>query len=141
MHDNELYSTFSNVEADQYADEARARWGHTRAYKQSQARVRKMSKAEWDAIKKKGDDLMRKIVSTMSKRPESSEVQLLIAQPYQNLNDFYTPNLEMYQGLANLYFEDERFTATFENYAKGLARFMHDAMCYYCETQSQNIKN
>ena len=37
--------------------------------------------------------------------------------------------------------EDERFTATFENYAKGLARFMHDAMCYYCETQSQNIKN
>lgn len=141
MSDNELYSTFSHAEADQYAEEAKARWGNTKAYKRSQAREKKMSKADWEALKKKGDDLMKQIVNNMFRGPKSAEVQLLIAQHYHNLNDFYTPNLAIYRGLANLYIEDERFMATYEKYAQGLAQFMHGAMCFYCDTQSKKAKN
>jgi len=119
-----------------YADEAKERWGHTDAYKQSQERVGKMSKEEFEKIGKDGDELIKKIAAASGEDPGSPGVQELIARHYAGLRAFYEPNVEMYRGLGDMYVADERFGAYFDRYKPGLAAFMRDAMHAYCDAQA-----
>jgi len=119
-----------------YEDEARERWGHTDAWKQSQQRVKKMSKEDFARIGKEGDELMKQIAALVDRDPKNPEVQALIAQHYAALRHFYEPNPEMYRGLGSMYVDDARFTATFEKYRPGFAAFMRDAMHAYSDAQA-----
>lgn len=132
MNDEELYESFKE-HGEKYADEAKARWGNTDAYKQSAERVAKMSKEDMIAIKKAADQLMQDIAANMSFGAGSKEIQKLIGKHYDALRKFYEPNLKMYRGLADMYVADPRFTAYYEKYAKGLALFMRDAMHIYAD--------
>ncbi|MES2223925.1 MAG: MerR family transcriptional regulator [Patescibacteria group bacterium] len=133
MNDKELYDNFDTKELDEYAKEAKERWGNTKAYKESQERFKKMSKAQLAKIKEEGEALNTEIAANMSKGAKSKEVQVLIARHFNALRNFYEPSLEMYRGLGEMYVADPRFTAYYEKYAKGLAEFMRDAMVYYVE--------
>lgn len=133
---NALLETMTdNLLQGEYAHEARARWGNTEAYKQSQERVKKMGKEGLERYKQESDQLIREIVAVMSEASDSPAVQTLIARHYDSLRAFYEPNLELYRGLADMYVSDPRFTATFDKYAVGLASFMRDAMTAFCESQ------
>lgn len=120
-----------------YAAEAEQRWGHTEAYRQSQERVKRLTKEDWERIKNEGDALLRKLVSQMEAKadPASPQVQELIAQHYDGLRTFYEPNLELYAGLANMYVDDARFTAFYDKYASGLAAYLRDGMLAYCDAR------
>lgn len=135
MDDKELYAGFSNEEAEAYAKEAKVRWGHTDAYKQSQERVKKMSKEQFAQIGKEGDELQKEIVLHMDKGPESPIIQKLITKHYENLRHFYEPNLELYRGLADMYVSDPRFATHFKKYHPDLPEFMRDAIHAFCDTQ------
>lgn len=134
MTDKQLYSDFNTDEQDQYAEEAKQKWGHTDAYKQSRERVAKMSKEDMANLKKAGEDLAKKIAEVMPKGAESKEAQELIALHYNGLRTFYEPSVEIYRGLAEMYVADPRFTAYYERFGNGLAQFMHDAMLHYIKT-------
>jgi DNA-binding transcriptional MerR regulator len=136
MPDKELYSSFSTKEVDLYAEEAKERWGHTIAYKQSQERYGKMTKEEKEKIGVEGDTLMRSIAECFKsgESATSSKVQKLIARHYEGLRTFYDPNPEMYKGLAEMYVADPRFTAFYDKYAVGLAPYMKDGMIAYAES-------
>ncbi len=120
---------------DIHAKEAKERWGHTDAYKQSEERLKKMSNEDMEKIKNDAESLNLEIVKNMEKGAESKEVQDLIEKHYNALRNFYEPTHERYRGLADMYVSDPRFTAYYEKYAKGLAQFMHDAMIYYVDTK------
>ena len=137
MDDKDLYNGFSEEEMKKFSEEAKQRWGNTEAYKQSTARVAKMSKDDTAAIQKENNELMKEIAANMAKGPQSPEIQKLIAQHYNNLRHFYEPNLEMYRGLGQMYVNDERFGKYFEKYAPDLARFMRDAIANYCDSQTK----
>lgn len=117
-----------NLLLGEYSEEAKRRWGNTEAYKQSQERVKNMSKEDREKIKKEGEDLMKEIASSMDKGAASPEVQKLITKHYDSLRNFYEPTLEMYKGLGEMYVADGRFTAYFEKFAPGLAVFMKEAI-------------
>lgn len=133
--DAELYNSFDTKEVDQYAEEAKQRWGHTEAYKQSQERYGKMSQAEKDKVGAEGDKLMKEIAAAMKegKTSNSSEVQALIHRHYEGLRTFYDPNPEMYKGLGEMYSADDRFRAFYQKYADGLAEYLRDAMAIYAD--------
>jgi DNA-binding transcriptional MerR regulator len=137
MEDKELYGNFSKEEMDSYAEEAKERWGETDAYKQSMERVNKMSKEELKKIGEEGDALLREIATHMEEDPASDVVQDLMAKHYKGLMAFYEPNLQIYRGLANMYVDDSRFTATFDKVKPGLAVFMRDAMLAYCDKNEE----
>lgn len=137
MEDTDLYGSFSKEESEAYAAEAKERWGHTDAYKQSQERAKKMTKADWDALSKRSDEILRGIVANMDSGPASAEVQGYIAQHYDSLRTFYEPNLTMYRGLADMYVGDSRFAAYYEKYHPQLPVFMRDAMHAYADAQEQ----
>ncbi len=137
MKDQELYDSFKDPEQAQYAEEAKERWGNTEAYKESQKRVAKMTKEDMELFKKRADELMQAIAKAMPKGATSIKMQKLIAEHYYGLRNFYEPSLEMYRGLANMYVDDPRFTAYYEEYAVGLAQVMKEAMHYFADTQEK----
>lgn len=121
-----------------YAEEAKERWGNTDAYRQSQERVSKMTKADFEKIKDDADILMKKIVAVSDRDPADADVQALIAEHYNALRLFYEPNTEMYRGLADMYVADPRFSAYYDAYKPGLAVFMRSAMHAYCDAAGKN---
>ena len=134
MDDKELYAEFSKEESETYAKEAQERWGYTNAYIQSQERVKRLTKEDWNRIRNESDEILKKIVENMNKGSQSCEVQALIDKHYASLKTFYEPSLEMYRGLANMYVDDIRFRAYYEKYHKDLPGFMRDAMHIHCDT-------
>jgi DNA-binding transcriptional MerR regulator len=132
MEDKELYDSFTKEEQEKLAGEAKERWGHTDAYRQSQERYAKLSKEQIDQLKVDADVLMKKIATHVSEDPNSTAVQELMEEHYNALRTYYEPTFEIYRGLAQMFIQDPRFTAYYEKYATGLAQFMHDAMIAYC---------
>lgn len=128
----------SGIPKNPYEEEAKQRWGHTDAYKQSQERVKKMTKEDWDKHSAETDDLMKKIATLAEQNadPASAEVQEQITRHFNSLRTFYEPSLEMYRGLGSMYVDDPRFAAFYDKYRPGLAVFMRDAMHAYCDRQS-----
>lgn len=129
----ELYETFGEETIKQYADEVKQKWGNTEAYKQSMERASRMTKADYEKYKQDSDAFMKRVAATMDKGATSPEFQALIAEHFQSLSTWYEPNFEMYRGLAEMYVEDPRFTAYYENYREGLAKVFSEAMRFFVE--------
>lgn len=133
MKDEELYDSFSAEEMDAYAKEAKARWGHTKTYKQSMERTKRLTDTDWKRLQKDADALNKALAAVMDTDPASDDVQALVQQHYHSLRTFYEPNLEMYRNLGQMYVDDPRFTAYYDKYAPGLTRFLSDAIQIFCE--------
>ncbi len=131
--DSELYDAFKDDDVKAYQAEAKQRWGKTDAYKQSMAKVAKMTKTEMEKLKADGKIHTQNIADAMDKGIESSEVQALIKQSHEGVNFFYECSLEMFRNLGEMYVVDPRFTAYYEKFRPGLAKFMRDAIVYYCD--------
>jgi len=137
MEDQKLYGNFSQEEMERYTEEARQRWGQTEAFQQSQERLKKMGKDGLGRVLEKSRKLTEEIARCLrsGEKPTGDKTQQLIAKHYDGLRAFYEPNPQMYRGLAEMYVADDRFKTNYENVAKGLAQFMHDAMMAYCDAQ------
>ncbi len=121
-----------------HADEAKARWGHTDAYKQSQERVAKMTKEQFAAIGAEGEDITKRVAALKAegKAPSDPAVSEQIERHWNWLGHFYEPTAEMYRGLADMYVGDPRFAANYEKCGPGLAAFFRDAMHAYCDANA-----
>ncbi len=135
MTNDNKFSAFNDPTYKKYKDEVQKKWGNTDAYKQSIKRIGKMTKAELDSIKDEAKNITNSIADLMKKgfAPDSSDVQDQIELFYKHLHNFYDPNYEMFKGLGKMYIEDRRFTKTYEDIAKGLAKFKSDAMIFYSD--------
>ena len=136
LSDQELYDPFRDNDVKQYQAEAKLRWGRTDAYKQSMARVKKMTKAEMEKMKADGKKLTQQLADSMALGAASQEVQALIAEHYRGIQFFYDCPLEMYANLGRMYVADKRFSAYYERFRPGLAAFMRDAIDIYCANNS-----
>ena len=133
MDDKDLYNSFTKEEMEKYRAEAKERWGHTEAWKQSEERTKQMGKEGLKKVLEESSKLTREIAAHMGEDPKGIAVQRLIAKHYDGLRAFYEPNIKMYRGLAEMYVADPRFKANYENVKVGLAEFMRDAMLCYCD--------
>jgi DNA-binding transcriptional MerR regulator len=138
MKDEELYDAFSKEEMEELSDEAKQRWGHTDQYKESEKKMRGMSKEQFAVIQKEGEEIAKAGALLVNEPIDGDAAQALIAKHYKHLSNFYTPTPEMYKGLAEMYLADTRFTAYFAKYDPKLPQFMHDAMVYFAEQQIKN---
>lgn len=124
-NENMSFSEFDKTEIEQYADEAKQKWGHTEAYKEFE----QMYSNSAD----KSDDLMQ-IFSEMGKikhlAPNSHEAQSLI----RKLQNFITENYyictdEILKGLGQMYISDKRFKNNIDRAGgPGTAEFTAEAI-------------
>jgi len=145
MPDKELFSSFNMEEIkkhqQQYAEEAKQKYGHSEAYRESQARVARYDETRWAEIMARSDVIYRTLAGLMDRDPADPEVQEAVDQWRQLISDnFYNCSLEIFRGLGDLYVDDPRFTASIDKYGSGLARFMREAMHCYCDRQEEQCR-
>jgi MerR family transcriptional regulator, thiopeptide resistance regulator len=127
----ERFEVFGDHDPDEYAAEVEERWGDTDAYRDSQRRVARYTKADWQRIKAQGQAAIEQVVGAMTAgKPADSPEAMAGAEAHRRQIDeaFYPLSYEGHVGLAEMYLADSRFTATYEKIASGLAQYLHDAI-------------
>lgn len=127
----DMREIFGDGFKDEYQAEAQERWGGTDAWQQSAQRTSKFSKADWQQVKDETDEINAAFVAALrSGEPATSTAAMDAAeQARRQINDrFYDCSHEFHRCLGDMYVSDPRFTATYEELAPGLARFVRDAI-------------
>lgn len=137
MKSDDLFAAFDDTEMNKYKEEARQRWGHTDAYKQSAERTKHWTKEDYRRIAEEGKAFTQKLANVMGLDIQNDEVQKLIALHYQGIQQFYDCPLDMYRNLADMYITDPRFTANYDKVKPGLAKFIRDAIYYYADVHAK----
>jgi DNA-binding transcriptional MerR regulator len=127
----ERFEVFGEHDPAQYDAEVEERWGDTDAYRESRRRTSSYTKDDWLRIKADGEQISRRFAEALrSGVPAESEAAMDIAEEHrqQISRNFYDCPPEMHAGLGRMYVEDERFTATYEAIAPGLAQYVSTAV-------------
>jgi len=133
MNTTSLFSGFDDAQVKQYQEEAKQRWGHTDAYKQSIQRTKNWTKEDYQKATKQWKVFTQKLADTMDEGYDSPAFQALIQQQYDSINSFYDCSLEMFRNLGELYVTDPRFTQNYDKFKLGLAKCVQKAINYYCD--------
>jgi MerR family transcriptional regulator, thiopeptide resistance regulator len=127
----ERFEVFGEHDPEQYADEARERWGETDAYRTSQRRAASYGKDDWVRIKDEAEAILGRFVAAHAAGlpPDGQEAMDAARDHRAHITRwFYDCTPEIHRGLAQMYIEDDRFTRHYEDRAPGLARYVHDAI-------------
>lgn len=112
---------------EQYAAEAKARWGHTDAWKQSQGKTPDMAGME---------EIFRGFAALLGTDPADGAVQAQVKTWQQFITDnLYHCTDEILAGLGQMYVCDERFAANLDKYGEGTAKLMSEAIAIYCKNK------
>lgn len=132
-------NTFDNSEyenmREQYAKEAKERWGKTAAYKESAEKTAGYTNEKWNEVNSGMDGIMAEFAKCKKNgfSSDSDEAQQLVKKWQDFITDnFYVCTKEILSGLGEMYIADERFKANIDKYGDGTAQFMCDAIKIYC---------
>lgn len=120
-----------NETKDPYADEARERWGHTEAYKESARRTKQYKPDDWAKIKAEAEAVEAGLAALLRAGEPSDGVQAMDLAEEARLHIarwFYPCPHKMHVGLADMYTADARFTAHYDEREPGLAAFVAEAI-------------
>ena len=120
-----------NEMKDPHADEARERWGHTDAYKESARRTKQYRPEDWAKIKAEGEAVEAGMATLLrAGEPADGARAMDLAEEARMHIDrwFYPCSHKMHVGLADMYVADARFTAHYEERASGLAAYVATAI-------------
>ncbi|MDK2808886.1 MAG: hypothetical protein PWP24_1623 [Clostridiales bacterium] len=131
------FQAFDQTELEQakneYAKEAKERWGTTRAYQEYEEKTASYSKEQWNLQNKEGAALLKEFAAHRLEAPDSKDAFALVKkwQSFITAN-FYTCTLEILSGLGQMYIADSRFQMNIDKNGVGTAQFMADAIAAYC---------
>ena len=129
---------FDGFDPAQYEDEARERWGHTEAYRESRRRVAGYGEAQWREIEAEADQVVRDFAQLRSDgEPATGAAARAVAERHRaHLSRwFYDCSPQMHRALGEMYVADERFAQYFEKHAAGLSVYVRDALVAGAEEQ------
>lgn len=131
MAKQDLKYAKSTFDPDRYEAEAESRWGETDAFKVSQQRTKSYSKEQWQEPKEGMAELERQMAELMVKgvNPEADSARQLAESMRLHIDRWFYPcSLQMHKLLADMYVQDQRFKAHYDDQAPGLANFVRDAI-------------
>jgi len=127
MTNEEKFKGF-NFGENSYEQEARERWGDE-VVDESNKKAAQFGPAM-------GEEMNRIYFNLAEIRhldPESEEAQAGIGEWYTFLNGMGNYSLEAFEGLGQMYVDDERFTKNIDQFGEGLAVFMRDTMAAFAK--------
>lgn len=122
---------FDGFDPAEYEEEAKARWGRTAAYIESQRRATKYGPDDWKKMKAEAEATTAALAALAASGARPDDVRAMaLAEAHRLHIDrwFYPCSSEVHVGLGEMYVADERFTATYDEVRPGLARFLRDAI-------------
>ena len=119
---------------NQYGAEAQDRWPDN--FAESNDRLAKLNQEEMAELFARGELITKAIAEAFRDGYPASEpaVQEYVADHYNWICAFWTPNKDSYIGLGQMYVADPRFTDHYNNFAEGLAPYMAQAMEIYANS-------
>jgi DNA-binding transcriptional MerR regulator len=127
----ERFEVWGDFDPDDYAEEAERRWGGDAAFRESQRKVAGYSKGDWAAINAEGADITRRLIDAMrSGEPATGDTARRLAEEHRRhiTRWFYDCGYDIHTGLGEMYVNDPRFAATYNDMADGLAAYLRDAI-------------
>lgn len=136
MSDKEKFEGFKQKMIDdnekKYGKEIRAKYGNEQVDK-SNKKIKDMNEEQYAQVEKLGVD----VINTLSKAFATGDPAGELAQKAADLHrqwlscywDKYSK--EAHAGVAQMYVDDERFTAYYDKKQPGLAKFLRDAVLIY----------
>lgn len=128
------FESFDRTELDNYAAQAREKWGHTEAYREYEQKTQGQSPAQMQA---NGDGLMTifaEIGAIRHTSPESAEAQTLVQKLQAFITaHYYTCTPQILRGLGQMYIAGDSMTENIDRTGgEGTAAFTNRAIEYYC---------
>jgi hypothetical protein len=111
--------------------EARERWGHTDAWRESQRRTRAYGAEQWQQARAEQEATVATFAALLAAGtpPDAPEARAAALDHRATIDRWFYPcPPELHVGLAELYVTDARFTAYYDRHAEGLAGYVHDAI-------------
>jgi DNA-binding transcriptional MerR regulator len=130
MSNKQIFSGFTEEEQEQYAAEAEKMYD-TETVRASNQKWKAYSAEQKQRILDEGRQVYVEMVAAMPGGADSAEAQALVERWRAHMDYFWTPNLEQLSGLANMYGQDPRFKANFDQLHPELAAFMFTAVQVY----------
>jgi len=127
----ERFEVFGDFDPAEHASEAEERWGDTDTYRESMRRTSRYTKADWLRIKAESESIETRLAAALAAgvAADSAEAMDLAEEHRQHIaGSYYDCPPSMHRGLADMYVEDPRFTAHYEDVAPGLAAYVRDAI-------------
>ena len=114
----------------QYAEEAKARWGGTDAWRQSQEKTRDSTV---QAAQAEGmNDIFRRAAALRNTNPAAPAAQALVREWQTFISaHYYDCTDEILAGLGQMYTADERFRENLNRFGAGTAEFLSAAIAAY----------
>ena len=122
---------FDGFDPAKYEDEAKERWGHTDAWKESKRRVKAYSKEDWARLQEEQAEIYGAAFAalTAGKKADDADVMEIAERHRQSIDRWFYPcPPSMHAGLADLYENDERFAANIDKFGSGLTPFLSAAI-------------
>ena len=129
------FTPFDRSELDEYAAQAKARWGKTDAYKEFEQKTAGQTPAQMQSA---GDALMGIFAQFGAIRhtsPASAEAQALVAKLQGFITEhYYTCTKSILLGLGQMYIAGDSMTENIDRAGgEGTAEFAHQAIDIYCK--------
>lgn len=121
---------------NEYAKEAREKWGDTAAYKEYDEKTADYSEDKHEQVNSAMDERIAEFADCKRNgfAPDSREAQALAKRLQDFITEnYYTCTKEILAGLGEMYVADERFQKNIDRHGDGTARFMSDAIKVYCK--------
>lgn len=126
----EATTMFDGNDHEAHAREAEERWGDTDAYRQSQERFAALGEGASETVQQWWEEHFEQFASLRRDDVplDDDRVRAAVADHRRLLNRFYDCGPQMQTSLAETYVTDERFRATYDQHAEGLAQYVRDAV-------------
>ena len=133
-------NVFDNSEFEEkrneYAKEAREKWGDTEAFREYAEKTADYSEDKRGQVNSAMDERIAEFADCKRNgfAPESQKAQALV-EKWQDFitENYYTCTKEILAGLGEMYIADERFQKNIDRHGDGTARFMSEAIKVYCK--------
>ena len=136
MSNNEKFEGFKQKMIDdneaKYGKEIRAKYGDEQIDR-SNKKVKGMSEEQYAEIEKLGKEVITTLAEAFATGDPAGELAQKAADLHRKWLSFYWDSYskEAHAGLAQMYVDDERFTAYYDSKQPGTAEFLRDAVHIY----------
>ena len=129
------FSPFDRSELDEYAAQAKAKWGETEAYKEFEQKTAGQTPAQMQDTGDALMDIFAQIGAIRHTSPASGEAQALVAKLQSFITDhYYTCTKQILRGLGQMYIAGDSMTENIDKAGgEGTADFAHQAIEIYCK--------
>lgn len=135
MSTNELFQGFDDETQARYEQEVMTLYD-PKLVKESSRRWKGYSADQKAAIQAEGQAIYTDMAALISRQPDDSAVQAVVARWHEHMRRYYEPTPTIMRGLARGYEEDPRISALYESIHPELPGFLRAAIEYYVERLS-----